>query len=63
VQNDWLGKLAFQSYWRVLEEYCPGVVKGPKFSHVSLAEREAWVEAARAVAEQLRDSSLISSSK
>jgi hypothetical protein len=59
MHDDCLGELAFQNYWRVLEEHCPGVVKGPKFSHVSFTERQAWVEAARAVAQELRDGSFV----
>jgi hypothetical protein len=55
MRDEWLGELAFVSYWRVLEEHCPGVVKAPEFSHMSLAERQAWVAAARAVGEQVRD--------
>lgn len=57
MQDDWLGEIAFVNYWRVLEEHCSGVVKAPKFAHMSLAERQAWVEAAKAVEEQVRDSS------
>jgi hypothetical protein len=59
MHDDWLGELAFQNYWRVLEESCPGVVKASNFSHVSVTERPAWIEAARAVADQLRNSSVI----
>jgi hypothetical protein len=62
MHNDWLGELAFQNYWRVLEEHCPRVVKASNFSHASFTERQAWIEAARAVADQLRDSSVIESS-
>ena len=62
MQDHWLGELAFVNYWRVLEAHCPGVVKAPEFSHMSLAEREAWVEAAKAVEEQVRDSSCAASS-
>jgi hypothetical protein len=47
--NDWLGELAFVNYWRVLEAHGPGAVKAPESSKMSLAEREAWVEAAKAV--------------
>jgi hypothetical protein len=63
MQDHWLGELAFVNYWRVLEAYCPGVVKAPEFSHMSLAEREAWVEAAKAVGEQIRDSFCVASTK
>jgi hypothetical protein len=63
MQDDWLGELAFVHYWRVLEEHCPGVVKAPEFSHLSLAERQAWVEAAKAVGELVRDSGCVESSK
>jgi hypothetical protein len=63
MQNDWLGELAFVNYWRVLEAHGPGAVKAPEFSKMSLAEREAWVEAAKAVGEHVRDSLCIASSK
>lgn len=59
----WLGELAFANYWRVLEEHCPGLVKAPEFSHMSLAERQAWAEAAKAVAEHIRDDSCVASEK
>jgi hypothetical protein len=59
MRDEWLAELAFVNYWRVLEEHCPGVVKAPEFSHTSLAERQAWVEAAKAVVEQVRDSSCL----
>ena len=62
-QDDWLGEIAFVNYWRVLEAHCPGVVKAPEFSRMSLAEREAWVEAAKAVGEQIRDSFCVASTK
>jgi hypothetical protein len=39
------------------------VVKAPEFSHMSLAERQAWVEAAKAVEELARDGSCVASSK
>jgi hypothetical protein len=57
MQDHWLGELAFVNYWRVLEEHSLGVVKAPEFTQLGLAERQAWVEAAKAVEEQLRDSS------
>lgn len=63
MRDEWLGELAFVNYWRVLEEHCPGVVKAPEFSHMSLAERQAWVEAARAVEEQGRDSPRVASAQ
>jgi hypothetical protein len=56
MQETWLGEIAFDNYWRVLETHCPGVVKAPEFSRMSRVEREAWVEAAKAVGEQIRDS-------
>jgi len=37
----------------VLETHCPGVVKAPEFSRMSLVEREAWVQAAKAVEEHV----------
>jgi hypothetical protein len=55
--DDWLGELAFVHYWRVLEEYGCGAMKAPEFTHLSLAERQAWVEAAKAIEEQVRGSS------
>lgn len=63
MQDTWLGEIAFDNYWRVLEAHCPGVVKAPEFTRMSLAEREAWAEAAKAVAEQVRDSVCVASSK
>lgn len=63
MQDAWLGKIAFDNYWRVLEARCPGVVKAPDFSRMSLVEREAWVKAAKAVGEQVRDSVCVASSK
>jgi len=42
--DDWLGELAFVHYWRVLEERGSGVTKAPEFTHLSPAERQAWVE-------------------
>ena len=63
MRDEWLGELAFVNYWRVLEEHCPGVVKAPEFSHMSLAERQAWVEAAKAVWEQVRNSPCVASAK
>ena len=56
MQDDWLGELAFVHYWRVLEEHGGGVMKAPEFPHISLAERQAWIEAAKAVSEQVRES-------
>jgi hypothetical protein len=41
MQDTWLGEIAFDSYWRVLEAHCPGVVKAPEFTTMSLVEREA----------------------
>lgn len=61
MQEERLAELAFVNYWRVLEGDCPGVVKAPEFSHMSLAERQAWVEAAKAVGEQVRDSPCVAS--
>jgi hypothetical protein len=61
MRDEWLGELAFVNYWSVLEEHCLGLVKAPEFSHMSLAERQAWVEAAKAVGEQVRDSPCVSS--
>ena len=63
MQNFWLGEIAFVNYWRVLEAQCPGVVKAPEFSHMSFVERQAWVEAAKAVGEQIHDSFCVASSK
>jgi hypothetical protein len=63
MQDAWLGEIAFDNYWRILEAHCPGVVKAPEFSHMSLLEREAWVEAAKAVREQIRHNPLPYSSK
>src|SRR5947208_16737177 len=51
--DDWLGELAFVHYWRVLEERGSGVTKAPEFTHLSTAERQAWVEAAKAIGEQV----------
>ena len=59
MQDDWLGELAFVHYWRVLEEHGCGVMKAPEFPHIIFAERQAWIEAAKAVAEQVRESSWI----
>jgi len=59
MQDDWLGELAFVHYWRVLEEHGCGVMKAPEFPHITLAERQAWIEAAKAVAKQVRESSWI----
>jgi hypothetical protein len=56
MPETWLGEIAFDNYWRVLETHCPGVVKAPQFSRMGGVEREAWVEAAKAVAYQVRDS-------
>jgi hypothetical protein len=39
------------------------VVKAPEFSRISLVEREAWMEAAKAVGEQVRDSVCVASAK
>jgi len=63
MQDDWLGELAFMHYWRLLEERCPGAVLAPEFAHMSLVERQAWIEAARAVREHVRASSSLASSK
>jgi hypothetical protein len=63
MRDAWLGQIAFDNYWRVLEAHCPGVVKALEFSRMSLVEREAWVEAAKAVGEQVRDSICVASSK
>jgi hypothetical protein len=41
MQDTWLGEIAFDNYWRVLEAHCPGVVKAPEFTTMSLVEREA----------------------
>lgn len=60
--DDWLGELAFVHYWRVLEEHGCGVMKAPEFTHLSLAERQAWIEAAKAIEEQVRGSSWLTSS-
>jgi len=60
--DDWLGELAFVHYWRVLEEHGCGVMKAPEFTHLSLAERQAWIEAAKAIQEQVRGSSWPTSS-
>jgi hypothetical protein len=62
MQDDWLGELAFVHYWRVLEEHGCGVMKGPEFPHISLAERQAWIEAAKAVGEQVREGFRVRSS-
>ena len=59
MQDDWLGELAFVHYWRVLEEHGCGMMKAPEFTHLSLAERQAWTEAAKAVGEQVRASTWI----
>jgi hypothetical protein len=63
MQDAWLGEIAFDNYWRVLETHCPGVVKAPEFSRMSLVEREAWVQAAKAVEEHVRDRVCVASSK
>jgi hypothetical protein len=63
MRDAWLAKVAFDNYWRVLETHCPGVVEAPDFSRMSLVEREAWMEAAKAVGEQVRDSVCVASSK
>lgn len=63
MQDTWLGEIAFDNYWRVLEAHCPGVVKAPEFTRMSLVEREAWAEAAKAVGEQVRDSVCVASSR
>ena len=60
--DDWLGELAFVHYWRVLEEHGCGAMKAPEFTHLTLAERQAWIEAAKAIEEQVRGSSLLTSS-
>lgn len=60
--DDWLGELAFVHYWRVLEEHGCGAMKAPEFTHLSLAERQVWIEAAKAIAEQVRGSSWLASS-
>jgi hypothetical protein len=59
MQDDWLGEPAFVRCWRVLEEHGCGVMKAPEVPHISLRERQAWSEAAKAVAEQVRESSWI----
>jgi hypothetical protein len=63
MRDAWLGEIAFDNYWRVLEARCPGVVKAPDFSRMSLVEREAWVQAAKAVVEHVRDRDCVASSK
>ena len=63
MPDHWLGELAFVSYWRVLEEHSLGVVKAPEFTQLGLAERQAWVEAAKAVEEPVRDSSHVAFSR
>ena len=63
VHDASLGETAFVNYWRVLEARCPGAVKAPEFSHMSIVEREAWGEAAKAVGEQIHDSFCVASSK
>jgi len=63
MRDAWLGEIAFDNYWRVLETHCPGVVKAPEVSHMSTVEREAWAEAAKAVGEQVRDRLCVGSSK
>ena len=63
MQDAWLGEIAFDNYWQVLEARCPGVVKAPEFSRMSLVEREAWVQAAKAVGEHVRDRVCVASSK
>ncbi|HYT21218.1 MAG TPA: hypothetical protein VEW05_13425 [Candidatus Polarisedimenticolia bacterium] len=60
--DDWLGELAFVHYWRVLEEHGYGAMKAPEFTHLTLAERQAWIEAAKAIEEQVRGSSWLTSS-
>ena len=60
--DDWLGELAFVHYWRVLEEHGSGVTKAPEFTHLSPAERQAWVEAAKAIGEQVCGNSWLASS-
>ena len=60
--DDWLGELAFVHYWRVLEEHGCGAMKAPEFTHLTLAERQAWIEAAKAIEEQVRGSSWPTSS-
>ena len=57
--DDWLGELAFVHYWRVLEAHGCGMMKAPEFTHLSLAERQAWTEAAKAVEEQVLEASWI----
>jgi len=47
----------------VLEEHSLGVVKAPEFTQLGLAERQAWVEAAKAVEEQGRASSHVAFSR
>ena len=63
MQDAWLAEIAFDNYWQVLEARCPGVVKAPEFSRMSLVEREAWVQAAKAVGEHVRDRVCVASSK
>lgn len=63
MQDTWLGEIAFENYWRVLEAHCPGVVKAPEFTRMSLVEREAWAQAAKAVGEQVSDRLSAASSK
>src|SRR5437660_11989389 len=60
--DDWLGELAFVHYWRVLEERGAGIAKAPEFTQLSPAERQAWIEAAKAIEEQVRRSSLLGTS-
>ena len=60
--DDWLGELAFVHYWRVLEEHGCGAMKAPEFTHLTLAERQAWIEAAKAIEEQVRGSPWLTSS-
>ena len=60
--DDWLGELAFVHYWRVLEEHGCGAMKAPEFTHLTLAERQAWIEAAKAIEEQVRGGSWLTSS-
>src|SRR5438309_4551347 len=44
----------YTTLFRSLEEHGCGVMKAPEFTHLSLAERQAWVEAAKAIQEQAR---------
>jgi len=62
MRDAWLGEIAFDNYWRVLETHCPGVVKAPEFSHMSTVEREHGLKP-RKRREQVRDRLCVGSSK